>query len=106
MNTTQHFFFCLLRHALAGSRLTSDDAEQLRTADWQAIYHMAARQGLLAVLWDAVAQLPKGCLPPRELKLRWALSAEGIAERYGRQRVVAVELAGRGSEAGLRPFVL
>ena len=106
MNTTQHFFFCLLRHALAGSRLTSDDAEQLRTADWQAIYQMAARQGLLAVLWDVVAQLPKECLPPRELKLRWALSAEGIAERYGRQRAVAAELAERWSEAGLRPFVL
>ena len=102
----QKYFFTLLRHALAGSRLTSDDAEQLRTADWQAIYQMAARQGLLAVLWDVVAQLPKECLPPRELKLRWALSAEGIAERYGRQRAVAAELAERWSEAGLRPFVL
>lgn len=99
-------FFGLLCHALSGTVPAIDDVAALQPTDWSAIYDMAVRQGLQAVLWDVVARLPKAYLPPRELKLRWALSAEGIAERYGRQRAVAAELAERWSEAGLRTFVL
>ena len=99
-------FFGLLRHALPGTAPAVEEVAQWQAADWSAVYEMAVRQGLQAVLWEVIARLPQECLPPRALKLRWALSAEGIAQHYGKQRMVAAELANRWAEAGLRLFVL
>lgn len=99
-------FFALLRHALPGTAPTAAVVTEWQPADWSAIYAMAARQGLQAVLWDVVARLPKEVMPPRELKLRWALNAEGIGQRYRKQLAVATELTALWHASGLQPFVL
>lgn len=102
----QDRFFGLLRHALPGTAPAAAEVAAWQPADWAAIYAMAARQGLQAVLWNVVARLPKEVMPPRELKLRWALNAEGIGQRYRKQLAVAAELADRWQAVGLRTFVL
>ena len=106
MTTVQTRFFCLLRHVLPGTAPTAAEVAEWQLADWAAIYAMAARQGLQAVLWDVVARLPKEVMPPRELKLRWALNAEGIGLRYRKQLAVATELTAVWHAAGLQPFAL
>lgn len=106
MTTVHARFFGLLRHALPGTVPTAAEVAEWQPADWAAIYAMAARQGLQAVLWDVVARLPKEVMPPRELKLRWALNAEGIGQRYRTQLAVATELTALWHAAGLQPFAL
>lgn len=106
MTIAQKYFFVLLRHALPGTVPTAAEVAAWQSTDWSAIYAMAARQGLQAVLWDVVARLPKEVMPPRELKLRWALNAEGIGQRYSKQLAVATELTALWHAAGLLPFAL
>lgn len=72
----------------------------------EALFRLAARQGVLAVVYDAVSLLPKENRPPRNLNLQWALSVENIENRYCMQLANGAELAGLWTAAGFRPVVL
>ena len=60
----------------------------------------------MAIVWDAVKQLPIEQQPPRNLKLQWALSAEQIEKRYRKQSTMAGELAQIYNEQGIKTIVL
>ena len=62
-------FFSLLR---AGLWQTEPEASLFDEAtDWKAIYEMARRQALLAVMLDGVDRLPDSLKPPRPIYLKW-----------------------------------
>lgn len=73
---------------------------------WERIYRMAADHGLSAVAWDGIRRLPAEQQPPREIRIRWALSAEKLEERYRHQQQTAGKLAARFSEEGLPMLLL
>lgn len=73
---------------------------------WEGIYRLAAAHGLSAVAWDGVRRLPPEQQPPRELRMRWALTAENLEKRYRHQQATASKLAARFSEDGLRVLIL
>ena len=50
----------------------------LTSAEWDSLYKLATTQGILAIVYEAVSQLPKEQQPPRHLKLQWALGTEKI----------------------------
>lgn len=106
MYSEREQFFSLLRNALSGTVPTRDEIESFRVADWDGIFRLAASQGVLAVVWDAVARLPAECMPQRVLKIRWALGAENIADRYRKSKTAAAELAAAWCSEGLSPVVL
>lgn len=88
-------------------RLLSD----CTTEGWTQMFKMAARQGLLAIAWDALEKLQAehGGLcrgMSRETKIRWALSIKNIEEVHLRQREALKELAGIFAESGMRVMVL
>ena len=79
--------------------------------EWTRLFKAAARQGLLAIAWDAVEKLQAehGSLCrglSRETKIRWALSIKHIEEVHLRQREALKELAGIFAELGIRVMVL
>lgn len=110
-------------------RLLSDySAEQ-----WQRLFKAAARQGVLAIAWDALEKLQAGHGVPvvasdkaceeiagegktrqsaakqqkmRELKIRWGLSVRYIQEVNHLQREALKELAGIFAESGIRVMML
>lgn len=78
---------------------------------WTRLFKEAARQGLLAIAWDALEELQAeyGGLcrgMSRETKIRWALSIKNIEEVHLRQREALKELAGIFAESGMRVMVL
>lgn len=88
-------------------RLLSD----CTTEGWTQMFKMAARQGLLAIAWDALEKLQAehGGLcrgMSRETRIRWALSIKNIEEVHLRQREALKELAGIFAESGMRVMVL
>lgn len=96
--------FALLRAGLHGGGTADIDGS---TGDrWRKLYAVAASQGVLALVWDGVEQLPPASQPPRELRLRWAYNVERIERRYAGQRRRAAELAAIYAEAGIRTVVL
>ncbi len=85
---------------------STTNASTLIDVEWQAVYALAKSQGVLALAWDVVRQLPSEQQPPRNIKLQWALSAEQIERRYRRQSALAGELAQVYGEKGIKTIVL
>ena len=83
-------------------RLLSD----CTTEGWTQMFKMAARQGLLAIAWDALEELQAEygglCRYVSGNKIRWALSIKNIEEVHLRQREALKELAGIFAESGMR----
>ena len=102
------YFFRLIRSGAGlGAAPVSDTADTAVTpGSWERIYRMAADHGLSAVVWDGICRLPAAQQPPRETRIRWALSAEKLEERYRHQQQTASKLAARFSEEGLRMLLL
>ena len=92
--------------SVATAELDASQFAALSEMQWQMLFAMAARQGVLAVVYDVVSKLPKEQQPPRKLKLQWALSTESIERRYENQRNVSAFLADRFAEQGVRTLVL
>lgn len=108
INKDTLYFFRLIRSGAGlGAAPVSDTADTAVTpGSWERIYRMAADHGLSAVVWDGICRLPAAQQPPRETRIRWALSAEKLKERYRHQQQTASKLAARFSEEGLRMLLL
>ena len=108
INKDTLYFFRLIRSGAGlGAAPVSDTADTAVTpGSWERIYRMAADHGLSAVVWDGICRLPAAQQPPRETRIRWALSAEKLEERYLHQQQTASKLAARFSEEGLRMLLL
>ena len=108
INKDTLYFFRLIRSGAGlGAAPVSDTADTAVTpGSWERIYRMAADHGLSAVMWDGICRLPAAQQPPRETRIRWALSAEKLEERYRHQQQTASKLAARFSEEGLRMLLL
>ena len=108
INKDTLYFFRLIRSGAGlGAAPVSDTADTAVTpGSWERIYRMAADHGLSAVVWDGICRLPAAQQPPRETRIRWALSAEKLEERHRHQQQTASKLAARFSEEGLRMLLL
>lgn len=74
--------------------------------DWQQCYVMAARQGVMALAWDAVMLLPKALQPPLSVKLTWATSVEAYEKKYQRYCQTALDLSEYYKEHGIFTMLL
>jgi len=97
-------------------RLLSDYS----VSQWQQLFNAAARQGLLAIVWDALDKLQTGPAyverttwqgvaehqKMMELRIRWTLSVRHIVDVHRRQREALKELVGIFAESGMRVMVL
>ena len=95
-----------LRVALFGEGIDSKPFASLSDAEWKEFYRMAVQQGVLAIVWDAVKQLPAECQPPRGIKLQWALGAEAIENRFKMQHKASALLADLWAEGGFKTIVM
>ena len=107
----------------------------LEPSGWNHLFLLAAQQGLLAIVWDALQKLmgeglsgqgfsgqglkgqgltdrnvtgqeETGLGIPRALKIRWELSVRHIGEIHRRQRLVLKELAEVFAREGIRVMLL
>jgi hypothetical protein len=106
MNGTADILFTCLRVALFEESLPPGTFVDISTEQWTDLYRLAARQGVLAIVYDVVAQLPKDQQPPRNLNIQWALSTEAIEKRYQQQLTVSAELARLFAEQNIQTVVL
>ena len=76
------------------------------TIDWQEIYALAAQQGVLALVFDAVATLPVEQQPSKALKMQWIASVANIERRYNHHKSAATELAEHFHKNDIKTYVL
>lgn len=98
-------FLVLLKSALTRERLP-EECGGGKIEEWEHIYKTAARQGVLAVVYEAVSRLPDTQRPPRKLNLQWALSVDAIENRYKLQYERARQLSELWGDAGIKTAVL
>lgn len=96
-------FFQLLLIAL-GKRECLDaplDAEQ-----WEAVFELAKKQAVLGIVGHAVLNLPADQLPPRPIKVRFALVVEKIGMINSKMNEKAALISTQTRELGLESCVL
>lgn len=103
-NDTRHFFQ-LLRSGLKPD-CTPAVTGKISARQWDDIFRMAADQGVCAVIGDGMERLPEKLRPPRDIRLRWALTAERQEKRYRRQQDKTAKMAAAFAENGIRMLVL
>ena len=106
MTRVQNILFSSLRVALFGEQIDQALFTSLSEEEWAALFQISGRQGVLAIVYDAVAQLPKELQPPRNIKLKWALSTELIEERYKKQENLIIQLGAFYAQHGIRMMLL
>jgi len=74
--------------------------------DWNEVEVLAKSQGLFAVVFDGVEQLPQSIRPPLTTWLRWIGELQLEEERYKRQWNEACKLAQLFHQNGIRTYVL
>lgn len=66
--------FALLRASLHCSAVETGFFSDMTPGDWERCRSLARKQGVSALAWDGISRLPESLLPPRDVKLAWALS--------------------------------
>ena len=72
----------LLRAALNQDKANREQFDSCTSETWCECYKLAVQQGVMALAWDGVSTLPEERMPPRSLKLKWALVVERYEKRY------------------------
>lgn len=101
---TERVLLQLLRAAINIQDATLDKA--LSDPEWHLVYEQAAKQGVLAVVWESVRRLPADLQPGRGLKIQWAYGAEQIVSRAQKQVQEATRFTTLCTEAGCRLILL
>lgn len=78
----------------------------LSAEEWKSLFRLSAQQGVLAIVYDVISQMPKECQPPRNVVIQWALSVEAIENRYELQRKTSALLAELWSGQNIRTVVM
>lgn len=98
--------FAVLRTALWGESLAHETFTYFSKEDWRLFNKLSAKQGVLAIVYDVISQLPAECQPPRDIKLQWALSVEAVEQRYQKQFSGAKQLCDLWSLEGVQTVVM
>lgn len=98
--------FTSLESALFGFPIQEGRYASLSDREWEHFLRLSANQGVLAIVYDVVSQLPKEQQPPRNLNIRWALSTDAIENRYRLQFASARLLTDLWAANGVRTLVL
>ena len=105
MNKEEGLLLHLMLHYLFGK------AEQ-RTInadykiDWHDVYGLAIRQGVSAILLDAISRLPNDERPPKFLLLQWIGQTTMMERMYARHKERIVSLAELYGQQGIRMLLL
>ena len=87
MKPTDRMLLQLLSAAINAQNPTLDRA--LSDSEWNLVYGQAAKQGVLAVMWESVRRLPQDLQLVRSLKLQWAYGQRGRCRKQPVSRLSA-----------------
>ena len=99
MDATIRQMLALLRSSLNATPpdlLPADDSE------WEKLFWLARKHGVVTMINDAIEQLPAAQQPQGDIALSWSLSAERTHYHYQHQAQVLALLRQRADQQGLR----
>lgn len=96
----------VLRSVVDGKDLCFEQFQNLSASDWKALYSLAKRQGLTAVVLEKIKPLPKEVAPPRELALKWLSHGLSLEKQAREKYKQCADFAQLMHEHGMHTLVL
>ena len=96
----------LLRAALSGEPADESLLENLTAEQWAGVFRQGVRQGVSAMIFDALSSLPAAAAMPKALALKWMAGTVAVEGRYARQKAVGGEISRLLTAEGLGVPVL
>ena len=78
----EEMLLALLRAALHQQEVETACFQQATAENWLQCYLLVVRQGVAALAWEGVEQLPVELCPPLDVKLSWALVEKKQVAKY------------------------
>ena len=97
-----HILSCVINHRKIDWSLF----KHFSTKDWEQLYVLSKKHGVVAVMMDCLKNIPKETAPPKKIFLTWFMHSLSIEEQMKKKEKVAVEFADRLSEKGISVAVL
>ena len=88
----EEMLFELLSSSLNKKKANASLFENITSLEWQKCYHLAQKQGVLALAWDGVVSLSENTRPPFDIYIKWAADVAEYEERYTRYCSTIAEL--------------
>ena len=98
--------FALLRMAMWQSCEDYALFDGITDEEWVAIYDKSVEQGVLALAFDGVQQLPKAMQPRLNTKVQWGFNVQHIEKLYNKQRAAAQKLVSLYSANNIRTLIM
>ena len=93
--------FALLRTALNGEACEASLFIGMTSEAWKELHKMSVQQGVAALVWDGVNQLPEAVRPPKSIWINWSLNTEKTEKRFARYCRTADQLASLYAESDI-----
>lgn len=115
LNHEQNFLFTLIKSSLFSDKIGKTLLDMPEGLDWDTLFNLAAKQGVLCVAWDGLVQMERsGTIPKlsqipglsKELLVRWGLSVQKLEARNKRQKAAIKELVAIFKESGIEMLLL
>jgi hypothetical protein len=99
MDTSTQQMLSLLRSSLNG---TTPDSLPQSTEDWEKLFRLARKHGVVTMINDAIEHLPDEQQPQGDIALSWSLSADRTRYHYNHQAEVLQSIRQKADAQGLR----
>ena len=74
--------------------------------DWKLFYKLSKQQGVVAIIFDRLKEIPKDIAPPKDIVMKWFSHALSIEKQMKAKEDVAIEFAEKFAERGIHIAVL
>lgn len=95
-------FFELLQVAMGNRQELSHTPD---AGEWQEMYDIASKQTIAGICADGIGMLPKEQQPPKDIAMRWAMTAVCIEKQNRRLNSQAVKIQEKFRNAGFRSCI-
>ena len=102
MDSTTQYMLALLRASL---NETTPNLPTIDTGEWERIYWLARKHGVVTMVNDAIEKLPSEQQPQGDIALSWTLSAERTRYHYALQTEV-LQAIDQKAQAENLPYIL
>ena len=97
-----HILSCIVNNTSVDWNLFADYSP----ADWKQFYKLSKRQGVVAVIFDRLKEIPKDIAPPKEIVMKWFSHALSIEKQMKAKEAIAIDFAEKFAERDIQIAVL
>ena len=106
MNKLSTKFLQILSYIVNNNQVNWYLCKDFTPDDWKQLYQLSKKQGVVAIIFDAIKNIPKDIAPPKDVTLKWLPNALSIEHQMKKKEKIAVEFAEMLSERGIQTTVL